>query len=63
MVIINIQSKSILDPNDLVDFDKYSIKSISENLRRPGGRVPDTFVFGAKSQICLVVACDLVRYY
>ena len=74
---LQLQSEGMSDPNDLVDFDEDSIKSISENLRRPGGRVPDTtpgaavgatvpaspFVFGAKSQIRLAAACDLVRYY
>ena len=74
---LQLQSEGMLDPNDLVDFDEDSIKSISENLRRPGGRVPDTtpsaavgatvpaspFVFRTKSQIHLAVACDLVRYY
>ena len=74
---LQLQSEGMLDLNDLVDFDEDSIKSISKNLRRPGGRVPDTtpgaavgatvpaspFVFGAKSQIRMAAACDLVRYY
>jgi hypothetical protein len=62
---------------DLADFDKDTLKQVADNLRRPGGRVPDpdpgaaagatiptpTFVFGAKSQMRLLAACDLVRYY
>ena len=49
----------------------------ADNLRCPGGRVPDPnpaaqpgstiptqpFVFGAKSQRRIAVACDLVNYY
>ena len=48
-----------------------------DNLRCPGGRVPDPnpaaqagstiptppFVFGAKTQRRIAVACDLVKYY
>lgn len=64
--------------SDLADFDKTSLQQLADNLRRPGGRVPDpnpnaaagatsptpSFVFGAKSQKRLQVVCDdLVRYY
>ena len=59
---------------DLADFDKESMQQLADNLRRPGGRVVDpndptatiptpSFVFGARSQKRLLVACDLVRYY
>ena len=59
--------------SDLVDFDKESIHYIADNLRSPVGRVHNPqsravagappFVFGAKYQTCLEVACDLVRFY
>ena len=59
---------------DLADFDKDSLVQIADNLRRPGGRIPDPnnplatiptppFVFGAKSQMRLEVACNLIRFY
>ena len=61
----------------LADFDKETLSQLADNLRRPGGRIPDpnpaaapgatiptpTFVFGAKSQKRLSVMCDLMRYY
>ena len=62
---------------DLVDFDKEALKQVASNLRRPGGRVADpnpgadpgatipipAFIFGAKSQLRLSAAADLLRYY
>ena len=74
---IQLQEEGIDTVNDLVDFDKDTLKQVADNLRRPGGRVPDPdpgaaagatiptplFVFGAKSQMRLLAACDLVRYY
>lgn len=74
---LQLQQEGIETVDDLVDFDKVTLKQVAENLRRPGGRVPDTdpgaapgatiptpaFVFGAKSQMRLLAACDLVRYY
>ena len=58
-----IAAEVLINLSDLVEFNKASLKQISENLRRPGGRVPDpdqpiddhatiptpAFVFGAKS--------------
>ena len=72
-----LQEEGIDTVLDLADFDKDTLKQVADNLRRPGGRVPDpdpgaaagatiptlTFVFGAKSQMRLLAACDLVRYY
>ena len=43
---------------DLSEFDKESIKAIAYNLRRPPAG--NSFVFGAKSQRRLIIACDLV---
>ena len=69
-----LQNEGITAVDDLAEFDKDSLQQLADNLRRPGGRVPDPndpnatiptppFVFGAKSQKRLLVACDLVRYY
>jgi len=60
---IQLQQEGIEHLADLLDFDKEALRQVAENLRRPGGRVPnpdpaadpgDTiltppFVFGAKS--------------
>ena len=57
-------SNGISGVDDLADFDKDSLKQLADNLRRPGGCIPDpnpaavagatiptpAFVFGAKSQ-------------
>ena len=62
---------------DLADFEKQELQQLADNLRKPGGRIPDpnpnaapgatiptpAFTYGAKSQKRLTVACDLVRYY
>ena len=75
--VIQLQAEGISTVNDLADFDKDSLQQLADNLRRPGGRVPDPnpnaapgatiptppFVFGVKSQKWLLVACNLVRYY
>ena len=51
---------------DLAEFDNDTINQIASNLRRPavapaaGGH---HFVFGAKSQKRLTVACELIRFY
>ena len=74
--VVQLQQEGIMSVDDLADFDKDSLQQLADNLRRPGGRVPDPnpgaagatiptppFVFGAKSQKRLLVACNLVRYY
>ena len=67
----------MIDPSDLVDFAEEAMSMISQNLRRPGGRIQDPdlnaaqgatiptlpFMFGAKSQMRLIAACDLIRCY
>ena len=74
---IAIAQEGLEDLADLVEFDEISLKHITDNLRRPGGRVPDTnpnafaeatiptpaFVFGAKSQLRLKAAFDISCYY
>ena len=75
--VMQLQSKEITLVSDLADFDKNSLQQLADNLRCPGGCVPDPnpgappgstiptppFVFGAKSQKRIAVACDLVKYY
>jgi hypothetical protein len=75
--VAQMQAEGITNVQDLADFDKESFQQLADNLRRPGGRVPDpnpnaapgttiptpTFVFGAKSQKRLQVATDLIKYY
>ena len=66
-----------LKKSQTADFDKDSLQQLADNLRCPGGRVPDPnpgapagatiptppFIFGAKSQKHITIACDLVRFY
>ena len=75
--VLQLQSKGITLVSDLADFNKDSLQQLADKLRCPGGRVPDPnpaaqpgstipappFVFGAKSQRRITVACDLVKYY
>ena len=75
--VLQLQSEGITLVSDLVDFNKDSIQQLADKLRSPGGHVPDPnpgappgstiptppFVFGAKSQRHISVACDLVKYY
>ena len=75
--VMQLQSEGITLVADLADFDKDSLQQLVDNLRCPGGCVPDPnpgappgstiptppFVFGAKPQKCITVVCDLVRYY
>ena len=75
--VVQLQAEGITTVDDLDDFDKDSLQQLADNLRHPGGRVPDpnpnatpgatipmpSFVFGAKSQKRLLVACHLVQYY
>ena len=75
--VLQLQQEGIISVDDLAEFDKTSISQIADNLRRPGGRIPDPtpgappgatiptppFVFGAKSQQRLNVACNIVRCY
>ena len=75
--VTQLQVEGISTIPDLADFDKETLQQVADNLRKPGGRVPDPnpgaaagatiptppFVFGAKSQHRLTVACELVRYY
>ena len=62
--MLQLQSEGNTLVSDLVDFNKDSLQQLADNLKCPGGRVPDLnpgappgstiptppFVFGAKSQ-------------
>ena len=74
---LQLIAEGITTVDDLTDFDEASLKLLSDNLRRPGGMVPDPapnaqagamvpaqpFVFGAKSQLRLKGAMYLVKFY
>mmetsp|Transcript_26699 Transcript_26699/g.37843 ORF Transcript_26699/g.37843 Transcript_26699/m.37843 type:complete len:548 (+) Transcript_26699:2141-3784(+) len=74
--LAQVNTEGIITVDDLEDFDDDALKQLADNLRRPGGQVPvdpanpgagmvatPAFVFGAKSQARLKVACRLVRYH
>jgi hypothetical protein len=72
-----LEQEGIETASDLSDFDKDTLTQVADNLRRPGGQIPNPdpndpagatiaqppFVFGAKSQKQLLAACDMVRDY
>ena len=76
VTMVQLQAKGITSVSDLADFNKASLQQLADNLRHPGGCVPDPnptaqpgstiptppFVFGAKSQRRIAVACNLVNY-
>ena len=39
--VAQLGNEGITTVDDLIDFDEDSLKQIAENLRRPGGRIPD----------------------
>ena len=75
--VVQLALEGIHTVDDLADFDKEALQQLADNLRCPGGRAPNpdpgaaagltiltpAFVFGAKSQKCLGIACELVWYY
>ena len=75
--VMQLSNERIAAVNDLVEFDRSSLQQITGNLQRPGGQIPNPtlgedpgatiptqpFVFGAKSQERLKVACNLIRFY
>ena len=74
--VVELGIEGIVTVGELADFNKDSLQQLADNLRTPGGRVvypnpaaaaratipTPAFVFRAKSQKLLGVACDLVRY-
>ena len=75
--VAQLQIEGITTISNLADFEKETLQQMADNLWKPEGWVPDPnpaaapgatiptplFVFGAKSQHRLTVACELVRYY
>ena len=76
-MVVQLGIEGLVAVGDLADFDQDSLQQLADNLCKPGGWVADpnpaaaarvmiptpAFVFGAKSQKQLGVACDLVQYY
>ena len=74
---IQIQEEGIDNVEKIVNFNKDTLKQVADNLRRPAGRVTETnpgatrgatistpqLVFGAKSQMHLLISWNLSRYY
>lgn len=72
-----LQIEGIDTIDDLLEFDTTSINSVVDNLRRPGGRIPNPdvqppdgstiprppFLMGAKSIMRLEGATKIVKYY
>ena len=72
-----LQMEGLVSVSDLLEFDKDSFKEVVDNLRRPGGRIPNPdvhppdgstipqppFQIGAKSVMRFVAASKIVRYY
>ena len=75
--MVQMQLEGIQSVADIADFEKDFLLKLADNLRKPGGRIPDpdpnapagatiptpAFTYGAKSQKRLTAACDLIRYY
>jgi hypothetical protein len=63
--VLELVNEGIDTVDDLAEFDKETIDQIANNLRRPAvaPAAGTHFVFGAKSQKRLKVACELVRFY
>ena len=67
-MVVKLREEDISSPADLSKFNKKLMFQIVDNLCRPGGQVVDSndpsatietpsFVFGAKSQHCLLTSC------
>ena len=39
--IAQMQAEGITNVQDLADFEKESLQQLADNLRKPGGRIPD----------------------
>lgn len=74
---IQLQTEGLVEVTDLQAFNDVTFKQIVENLRKPGGTIPNpdpaaapgavvrtpSFVLGAKSQARLLAAIRLANYY
>ena len=75
--VLQLALEGIVSVTDLAEFNRDSIQRLADNLRVPGGRVPDpnpnaqrgatiptpSFILSAKSYRRLQVATNLVKYY
>ena len=63
--VLALVNEGINTVDDLAEFDKETLDQIANNLRRPAiaPAAGHHFVFGAKLQKRLKVACELVRFY
>ena len=72
-----LADEGITTVRDLQEFNKEMLKMVADNLRNPGGRIPNPdpnappgatiprppFPFGAKSRLRLIAASEILRYY
>ena len=75
--VTQLAEEGIASVQDLAEFDKDTFAQVLENLRKPGGRIPNPdpnapvgstipqppFTFGAKLHRRILAACDLIRFY
>ena len=75
--VIQLQTEGIVNPDDLTDFNKTSLKEVAENLCKPSDHIPNpdpaapagstiprpAYVFSAKSQKRLDEACELFLWH
>ena len=59
--VLELGNKGISMVDDIYQFDKDMIGKISNNLCRPPSGA--LFIFGAKSNKRIIVACEIVQYY
>jgi hypothetical protein len=59
--VLELVNEGINTVDDLSEFDKDTIAQIIYNLCCPPADNP--FIFCAKSQKRLIIACELIRYY
>ena len=70
-MVVNIQEEVKQDFDDLEIFDRYFLKQLKDNLKRPGFQInvgdnivaTPVFKFGANLQIILEIASNLVQFY
>ena len=74
---IQLHQEGSNKPINIVEFDKDIFKQVANNLRHPGGRIPDPdpnsdtgatimmtpFIFLANSYIPILTACNMLHYY
>ena len=48
--MVQMQQEGIQSVADLADFDKDSLQQLADNMRKPGGRIPDPDPDAAEGQ-------------